>query len=170
MTGESGTRELADGRPAYRLVRSEDVDLAAALPGHSSGLTTCRLVGGALGSTHMALTLVSLVEGHVDEHVHSFESSFYVLEGEPTLYLDGRAVSLAPGACGAIPVGVPHAFRSERTRALARDGRTAAAPRRQRHVLPRPAAGRRARSRSTSATRATAISSCSPTARWTSTG
>jgi quercetin dioxygenase-like cupin family protein len=113
MTDESETRELADGRPAYRLVRREDVDLAAALPGRSSGLTTCRLVGGALGSTHMALTFVSLVDGHVDEHVHSFETSFYVLEGEPTLYLDGRSVRLRPGACGAIPVGVPHGFRTD---------------------------------------------------------
>jgi quercetin dioxygenase-like cupin family protein len=113
MTGESGTRELADGRPAYRLVRREDVELADALPGRSSGLTACRLVGGALGSTHMALTLVSLTDGHVDEHVHSFETSFYVLEGEPVLYLDGRGISLEPGACGAIPVGVPHAFRAE---------------------------------------------------------
>jgi quercetin dioxygenase-like cupin family protein len=113
VTGESGTRELADGRPAYRLVRREDVELADALPGRSGGLTTSRLVGGALGSTHMALTLVSLVEGHVDEHVHSFESSFYVLEGEPVLYLDGRGAQLKAGACGAIPVGVPHAFRSD---------------------------------------------------------
>jgi len=112
MTGDSGTRELADGRPGYRLVRREDVDLAPGLPGHSNGLTNCRLVGGALGSTHMALTLVSLVDGHVDEHVHSFETSFYVLEGEPVLYLDGRGVSLTPGACGAIPVGMPHAFRA----------------------------------------------------------
>jgi quercetin dioxygenase-like cupin family protein len=61
----------------------------------------------------MALTLVSLVEGHVDAHLHSFESSFYVLEGEPVLYLDGRGVELKAGACGAIPVGVPHAFRSD---------------------------------------------------------
>jgi quercetin dioxygenase-like cupin family protein len=60
----------------------------------------------------MALTLVSLVDGHVDEHVHSFESSFYVLAGEPVLYLDGRGAELKAGACGAIPVGVPHAFRS----------------------------------------------------------
>ena len=60
----------------------------------------------------MALTLVSLVEGHVDTHLHSFETSFYVLEGEPVLYLDGRGVELEPGACGAIPVGVPHALRS----------------------------------------------------------
>ena len=111
MSSETGTRQLADGMPGYRLVRREDIELADALPGHSSGLTTCRLVGGTLGSTHMALTLVSLVEGHVDTHLHSYETSFYVLEGEPILYLDGRGVELKPGACGVVPVGVPHAFR-----------------------------------------------------------
>jgi len=110
---DSGTRELADGRPGYRLVRREDVELAEALPGHSSGLTSCRLVGGALGSTHMALTLASLADGHVDTHLHSYETSFYVLEGEPVLYLEGRGIRLKPGACSLIPVGAPHAFRSE---------------------------------------------------------
>jgi mannose-6-phosphate isomerase-like protein (cupin superfamily) len=113
MSSDTGTHQLADGMPGYRLVRCEDVELAPALPGHSSGLTTCRLVGGTLGSTHMALTQVSLVDGHVDAHVHSYESSFYVLEGEPVLYLDGRGVELKPGACGALPVGAPHAFRSD---------------------------------------------------------
>jgi quercetin dioxygenase-like cupin family protein len=111
VSGDTGTRALADGRPSYRLVRREDVELAGALPDHSSGLATCRLVGGALGSTHMALTLASLADGHVDEHVHSFETSLYVLEGEPALYLGGRGVRLTPGACGCIAVGVPHAFR-----------------------------------------------------------
>jgi quercetin dioxygenase-like cupin family protein len=111
VSSDTGTRELADGRPGYRLVRREDIELADALPGRSSGLTTCRLVAGTLGSTHMALTLVLLVDGHVDEHLHSFESSFFVLEGEPVLYLEGRGVKLRPGACGAIPVGAPHAFR-----------------------------------------------------------
>jgi quercetin dioxygenase-like cupin family protein len=110
---ETGTRELADGRPGYRLVRREDIELAAGLPGRSTGLTSCRLVDGTLGSTHMALTLVSLADGHVDEHLHSFETSFYVLEGEPVLYLEGRGVRLKSGACGLIPVGAPHAFRSE---------------------------------------------------------
>jgi len=99
--------------PGYRLVRREDVELAESLPGRSRGLTTCRLVGGTLGSTHMALTLASLVAGHVDEHVHSFETSFYVLDGEPVLYLEGRGVKLKPGACGLIPLGAPHAFRCE---------------------------------------------------------
>ena len=113
MSSDTGTRQLADGRPAYRLVRREDVELADALPARSSGLTTCRLVGGTLGSTHMALTLVSLADGHVDEHLHSFETSFYVLEGEPVLYLEGRGVRLQPGACGLIGIGTPHAFRCE---------------------------------------------------------
>jgi quercetin dioxygenase-like cupin family protein len=113
MSSDTGTRQLEDGLAGYRLVRREDVGLAQALPGRSSGLTTCRLVGGALGSTHMALTLVSLVEGHVDTHLHSYETSFYVLEGEPVLYLDGRGVELEPGACGVVPVGVPHAFRCD---------------------------------------------------------
>jgi quercetin dioxygenase-like cupin family protein len=112
MSGDTGTRELADGRPSYRLVRREDVEFAEALPGRSSGLTSCRLVDGALGSTHMALTLVSLADGHVDEHLHSFETSFFVLEGEPVLYLEGRGVQLKPGACGCVPVGMPHAFRA----------------------------------------------------------
>jgi quercetin dioxygenase-like cupin family protein len=111
MSSDTGTHELADGRPGYRLVRREDAVLADALPGHSTGLTTCRLVDGSLGSTHMAVTLVSLADGHVDEHLHSYETSFYVLEGEPVLYLDGRGVRLRPGACGAVPVGTPHAFR-----------------------------------------------------------
>ena len=48
--------------------------------------------------------------GSVDEHLHSFEESFYVLEGSPVLVLDGRAYALRPGACGVVPVGVPHAW------------------------------------------------------------
>lgn len=111
MSSETGTHQLADGLPGYRLVRREDIEFVDALPGRSSGLTVCRLVNGALGSTHMALTLASMVDGHVDTHVHSYETSFYVLEGEPALYLDGRGVELKPGACGVMPVGVPHGFR-----------------------------------------------------------
>jgi quercetin dioxygenase-like cupin family protein len=115
MSPDTGTRQLADGMPGYRLVRREDVELSDALPGRSNGLTSCRLVGGTLGSTHMALTLVSLEDGHVDAHLHSYETSFYVREGEPVLYLDGLGVKLKPGACGVVPVGIAHAFRcSER--------------------------------------------------------
>jgi quercetin dioxygenase-like cupin family protein len=95
------------------LIRREDIELEPALPGRSAGLTRSVLIGGHNGSTHTGLTLVALKDGHVDRHLHSFETSFYVLEGEPTLYLDEAAIRLEPGACGAIPVGAPHAWRSE---------------------------------------------------------
>jgi quercetin dioxygenase-like cupin family protein len=97
----------------YRLVRREEIELAPGLPDASSGLTRCVLIGGATGATHTGLVKIVLEDGHVDEHVHSYESSFYVLSGNPILYLDGRGIRLEPDACGAIPVGVPHAFRSE---------------------------------------------------------
>ena len=59
----------------------------------------------------MGLGLCTLKHGgHVDVHVHSFEESFYVLEGSPTLIIDGHASQLAPGACGLVPVGAPHAW------------------------------------------------------------
>jgi quercetin dioxygenase-like cupin family protein len=113
MTAETGTRALADGRPGHRLVRREDVAFTAAYPSRGSGFERCRLVEGSTGSTHMGLGLCSLADGHLDTHVHSYEESFYVLEGQPALYLDGRGIELRPGACGVVPVGVPHAWRSQ---------------------------------------------------------
>ena len=96
----------------YRLIRREEIVLEPALPGQSQGLTRQVLIGGATGATHTGLTTVALEAGYVNTHLHSFESSFYVLSGAPVLYLEGRGVTLVPGACGAIPVGVPHAWRS----------------------------------------------------------
>jgi quercetin dioxygenase-like cupin family protein len=59
----------------------------------------------------MAVGLCTLDrDGSVDEHLHSFEESFYVLEGSPVIVLDGRAYLLRPGACGVVPVGVSHAW------------------------------------------------------------
>jgi quercetin dioxygenase-like cupin family protein len=98
---------------AHLLLRREEIELGAALPEHSQGLTRAILIGDATGAVHTGLTLVELVAGHVDTHLHSFESSFFVLEGEPCLYLGGRGIRLRPNACGAIPVGVPHAWKSD---------------------------------------------------------
>jgi quercetin dioxygenase-like cupin family protein len=97
----------------HRLIRREEIELTAALADHSSGLVRAVLVGAETGATHTGLTLVELEDGHVVTHLHSFETSFYVLSGEPVLTLDGRSVKLQPDACGAIPVGVPHAWRSD---------------------------------------------------------
>jgi quercetin dioxygenase-like cupin family protein len=99
----------------HTLIRRDDIELTPALPDHSVGLTRNVLIGAHTGATHTGFTLIELSDGQVDRHLHSFETSFYILAGEPILYLDDQAVLLKPGACGAIPVGSPHAWRAEGT-------------------------------------------------------
>jgi quercetin dioxygenase-like cupin family protein len=96
----------------YRLVRGEEIELRPDPEEHSSGLSRALLIGGHTGAVHTGLALAELADGLVDTHVHSFETSFYVLSGEPVLHLDGRGVQLLPGACGVVPVGAAHAWRS----------------------------------------------------------
>jgi quercetin dioxygenase-like cupin family protein len=80
--------------------------------GNSSFFRRAALVDGSVGSVHMGLGLCALgAGGSVDAHLHSFEESFYVLEGEVTLVLDGRAYPLGTGSCGIVPVGMVHAWR-----------------------------------------------------------
>lgn len=97
----------------HLLIRKEDVELAPGLPSHSAGLRRALLIGGHTGATHTGLSLIELNDGYVDRHLHSFETTFYILEGEPTLYLENAAIRLKPGACGVAPVGAPHAWRSD---------------------------------------------------------
>jgi quercetin dioxygenase-like cupin family protein len=101
----------------HHLKRREEIALTEEYAGRSDGFARAALVDHAAGSVHMGLGLCGLEDGHVENHVHSFEESFYVLEGTPTLYLDGRGITLLPGACGLVPVGVPHAWRADEGRA-----------------------------------------------------
>ena len=94
----------------YRLIRREEIGLRE-VEERSAEYRRAELLGGHNGTVHIGLALVELGDGHVDAHVHSYEESFYVLAGDPVLYLDGRGVQLLPGACGVVPVGVPHAWR-----------------------------------------------------------
>ena len=88
-----------------------DVSLSPAYAGHSRLFSRSSLVDRSVGSVHMGLGLCELeAQGQIDTHIHSFEESFYVLEGTPTLVLDGRAYPLEPGTCGVVPVSVPHAW------------------------------------------------------------
>jgi quercetin dioxygenase-like cupin family protein len=88
-----------------------DIRLVPAYFGNSRHFARCSLVDQSVGSVHMGLGLCELKGGgYLDVHVHSFEESFYVLEGSPTLIIDARAYQLAPGACGVVPLGTPHAW------------------------------------------------------------
>ncbi len=83
----------------------------SAYENNSEGFSRCSLVDRTIGSVHMGLGLCALESGgQIDAHVHSFEESFFVLSGEPTLILDGYAYPLMPGACGVVPLSVPHAW------------------------------------------------------------
>jgi len=68
------------------LLRREDIVLEPALQGHATGLSRNVLLGGHVGTTHTGLVLVEITDGAVDQHLHSYEGSFYVLSGEPVLY------------------------------------------------------------------------------------
>jgi quercetin dioxygenase-like cupin family protein len=97
----------------HHLKRRDDMLLVPEYEQRSEAFMRCTLVDGDTGSVHMGLGLCRLADGYVDTHLHSFEESFYVLDGEPVLYLDGHGTTLRPGACGVVPVGVQHAWRAD---------------------------------------------------------
>jgi quercetin dioxygenase-like cupin family protein len=100
----------------HHVRRAQEVQLEPAYVGASSGFARCSLVDAAAGSVHMGLGLCGLeAAGSIDEHVHSFEESFYVLESSPVLVRDGRGYLLEPGSCGVVPVGAPHAWLGPET-------------------------------------------------------
>ena len=94
--GEAERTRRTEEDSVHHLKRSRRSTPTTAYGSHSDGFARCALVDGTAGSVHMGLGLCRLEDGHVDEHVQSCEESFYVLEGEPVLYLDGRGYRLAP--------------------------------------------------------------------------
>ena len=82
--------------------------------GHCSGLTRFGYVDRAAGSVHMGVGVCALGDGgSVERHLHSFEESFYLLEGRAVLEAGGKTRELGPGNFGLIRTGVPHAWSSE---------------------------------------------------------
>ena len=98
----------------HHVTRAADIKpvVPALYASGSTGYTRAQVVGRHIGAVHTGLA-ISLLEpsGHIDPHVHSLEESFFILEGNPVLTLDGRDHLLAPNECGLIPVGVEHAWR-----------------------------------------------------------
>jgi quercetin dioxygenase-like cupin family protein len=88
---------------------------------HAEGYARDELVGQHVGSVHTGFALCALDPGgHVDAHLHSCEESFFILAGNPTLVLDGRAHRLAPEECGLVPLGATHSWQLDDGEAPAR--------------------------------------------------
>jgi quercetin dioxygenase-like cupin family protein len=86
----------------------------AELVGHSDGFRRWSVVDEASAAVHTGFGLCELEPGgRVDAHVHSFEESFFVTNGETVLDTREGAVRLVAGDYGVLPVGVAHAWRNE---------------------------------------------------------
>lgn len=100
-------------RQLYHVQRADEIEPAVPefLGNQISGLRRASLVGAHVGAVHTGFALIELEpDGRVDTHLHSTEQSFYVLEGNPSLAVEGRTHRLTPDECGLLPVGVPHAW------------------------------------------------------------
>ncbi len=64
-----------------------------------------------MGSVQRGVGVCSLGPGGgIETHRHSFEESFYVLEGIAHLKVGGETHELGPGHFGLLPTGTPHAW------------------------------------------------------------
>lgn len=80
---------------------------------HSEGFARWSVVGEAAGAASTGFGIGRLEPGgRIAPHVHSFEESLFVLEGEVVLSTTEAAVILRPGDYGLIPLGVPHTLRN----------------------------------------------------------
>ena len=80
---------------------------------HSSGFRRAAYVERVMGSVHMGTGICTLdVNGKIEMHVHSFEESFYILEGNVIVQIGDEAYALSAGHYGLISTGVKHAFRN----------------------------------------------------------
>ena len=80
---------------------------------HSAGFRRATYVDHTVGSVHMGTGICKLDPGGVIQpHVHSFEESFYILEGDVIAQIGERGVALGPGHFGLISTGARHAWRS----------------------------------------------------------
>ena len=72
-------------------------------------------IGAAVGAVHTGFGICELEPGgSLPGHVHSFEKSFFILEGEVVLITPEGYFLLGPDDYGLVPVGVPHAWRNDR--------------------------------------------------------
>jgi mannose-6-phosphate isomerase-like protein (cupin superfamily) len=79
----------------------------------SAGFRRIAYVDRATGSVHMGVGICLLdAAGHIRPHLHSFEESFYILEGNVLAQIGERAYALGPGHFGLISTGVPHSWRN----------------------------------------------------------
>lgn len=101
------------GRHLVRTADQADFQVPAAFAALSQGFRRWSIVNGQTGSVHQEFGVCELAPGGaIDAHLHSFEESFYVLNGELMCETGDGVVALKPGDYGLVHVAAPHAFRN----------------------------------------------------------
>ncbi|MCW5875845.1 MAG: cupin domain-containing protein [Anaerolineales bacterium] len=81
--------------------------------GISKGFRRWSIVNGETGSVHQEFNICELDPGgSIDTHLHSFEESVYVLEGELVCETGDGAFALTPGDYGIIHVAAAHGYKN----------------------------------------------------------
>ncbi len=80
---------------------------------HSTGVRRATYVDRAMGSVHMGTGICFLdAKGAIEPHLHSFEESFYVLEGSLAVEAGGKTHTVSAGNFGLIPTGGAHSWKN----------------------------------------------------------
>ncbi|HUA18077.1 MAG TPA: cupin domain-containing protein [Bryobacteraceae bacterium] len=94
-------------------INESTAETPASYASHSTGFRRATYVDHAMGSVHMGVGVCFLdSQGMIQPHVHSFEESFYILEGSVIAQIGDRACTLCPGDYGLIPTGLRHGWRA----------------------------------------------------------
>ena len=100
--------------PRHLVRRGAAIDLLEPATVPADGIRRRAVVDEAGGAVHTGFAICELDAGAVSApHVHSYEESVFVLEGEPVVETTEAGYRLRPGDYGVLPVGVPHTWRSE---------------------------------------------------------
>ena len=80
---------------------------------YSTGLRRSTYVDRAMGSVHMGVGICFLEpHGSIQPHLHSFEESFYILEGSAAVQIGEASHAVGPGNFGLISTGVLHSWKN----------------------------------------------------------
>ncbi|MFG2005521.1 cupin domain-containing protein [Spirillospora sp. NPDC048911] len=90
--------------------RAAEADFAV----RADGYRVRSAVGEHAGAVHTGFEICELSPaGTLTAHMHSFEESFFMLEGAAVLTTPEGSTRLAPGDYGIVPVGVPHTWTND---------------------------------------------------------
>ncbi len=102
-------------RHLVRTAEQADFQVPKAFANISKGFRRWSIVNGEAGSVHQEFGICELDPGGtVNAHLHSFEESIYILEGQLICETGDGAFALEAGDYGVIQVAAPHAFRNTR--------------------------------------------------------